>query len=73
MGKNKEFKVTYTTMDPSGLEAFHERYDHAVQDLRNRLGQSYPIYIAGEERTGFEEFKNIYTITKKMYKRLNSD
>ena len=59
MGNPKEFKVTYTTMDPSGLEVFHEKYDQAVEDFRNRLGQSYPIYIAGEERTGYEEFKNI--------------
>lgn len=59
MGKNKEFKVTYTTLDPSGLEAFHEKYDQAVQNVRSRLGQSYPIYIAGKKNTGFEEFKDI--------------
>jgi 1-pyrroline-5-carboxylate dehydrogenase len=59
MGKNKEFKVTYTTLDPSGLEAFHEKYDQAVQNVRSRLGQSYPMYIAGKKITGFEEFKNI--------------
>lgn len=59
MGNNKEFKVTYTTMDPSGLKTFHEKYDQSVRDIRKRLGQSYPIYIGGEERTGYEEFENI--------------
>jgi 1-pyrroline-5-carboxylate dehydrogenase len=59
MGKNKEFKVTYTTLDPSGLEVFHETYDKAVQNVRSRLGQSYPMYVSGKKITGFEEFKDI--------------
>ncbi len=66
MGKSKEFKVTYTTLDPSGLEAFHEQYDQAVRDLRGHLGQSYPIYIAGKKIRGFEEFKNISPTDKEI-------
>jgi 1-pyrroline-5-carboxylate dehydrogenase len=59
MSEKKEFKVTYTTTDPAGLEVFHESYDQAVRDSRGRLGRSYPMFIGGKEIKGFEEFKNI--------------
>ena len=59
MSEKKDFKVTYTTTDPAGLDAFHESYDEAVKNVRSQLGRSYPMFIGGKRITGFEEFRNI--------------
>ncbi len=58
MEKNKEFKVTYTTLDPEGLEAFHLSYDQAVKDIKSQFGKSHPLFIAGREIKAEEEFED---------------
>lgn len=59
MSEKRDFKVTYTTTDPAGLDAFHASYDDAVEHVRSRLGRSHPMFIGEKEIRGFEEFKNI--------------
>lgn len=49
------FKVTYSTLDPKGLETFHQAFDQAVSRVRSELGNSYPIFIGHQEiKTGIE-------------------
>src|SRR5579859_419043 len=44
------FKLTYATMfDPP--EELHTRFDAAMERVRGKLGGSYPLYIAGADRT----------------------
>lgn len=59
MSEKEDFKVTYTTTDPAGLDAFHQSYDEAVEKVRSQLGRSYPMFIGGKRISSFEEFKNI--------------
>jgi len=54
----KEFKVTYTTLDPSDLESFHARYDQALKEVKNLFGKTYPIIIGGKEIADRETFDN---------------
>lgn len=58
MEKNKEFKVTYSTLDPEGLEAFHRSYDQAVKDVTSQFGKSHALFIAGKEVKAEEEFED---------------
>jgi len=58
MEKNKEFKVTYSTLDPEGLEAFHRSYDQAVKDVTSQFGKSHALFIAGKEVKTEEEFED---------------
>lgn len=66
MEKDKGFKVTYTTADPSGLEAFHQAYDKAIQDVRHQIGKSHPHFIAGREVRREEEFLDTSPINKEL-------
>jgi len=66
MSKDKEFKVTYTTLDPAGLESFHQAYDQAVRDVQNLFNKSYPMYIGNEEISGYEEFPNVSPIDREI-------
>ncbi|NIM90576.1 MAG: aldehyde dehydrogenase family protein [Candidatus Aminicenantes bacterium] len=59
MGKEKGFKVTYTTADPAGLEAFHQAYDKAIEDVSSLFGKSYSHYIAGEQVQSQEVFTDL--------------
>jgi 1-pyrroline-5-carboxylate dehydrogenase len=66
MEKNKRFKITYTTADPAGLEAFHQAYDKALQDIADQFGKSYPHFIAGNEVQSKEEFADTSPINKDL-------
>ncbi len=56
MKKGADFKVTYSTSDSAEMEAFHQSFDEAVQEVRRQFGQSHPIYISGQERKTSNEF-----------------
>ncbi len=38
MEKSKGFKVTYSTLDPEGMEVFHQAYDQAIRDASKKGG-----------------------------------
>ncbi len=59
MEKDKGFKVTYTTADPAGLEAFHQAYDKALEDVSSLFGKSYSHFIAGKQVQSEEEFPDL--------------
>jgi 1-pyrroline-5-carboxylate dehydrogenase len=58
MEDDKAFKVTYTTLDPAGLEAFHQAYDEAVKGVQAQFGRSHPHYIGGKEIRKGDEFSD---------------
>ena len=62
----KGFKVTYSTLDPAGMEAFHKAYDQALQDITSHFGKSHPDFISGKEvRTG-DEFSDSSPINREL-------
>lgn len=65
MDKSKGFKVTYSTLDPEGMEVFHQAYDQAVKDVTGQFGQSYPLFISGREVSAAEEFAEKLRIYRK--------
>ena len=51
-------KVTYSTLaSPDPL--LHEYYDEAVAEAKASFGQTFPMYIDGEERTAEETFAKV--------------
>lgn len=53
-----KFKVTYSTLSsPDPL--LHQMYDEAVADFRAHAGQTYPMFINGQERFAAEKFAKI--------------
>lgn len=47
--EERKFKVTYSTLaSPDPL--LHEYFDKAVEEVKENLGETYPLYINGEER-----------------------
>lgn len=51
------FRLTYATMfNPP--EELHERYESAVRDIKENMGQEIPMIIAGEELLAEEKFEN---------------
>jgi 1-pyrroline-5-carboxylate dehydrogenase len=66
MKTNETFKVTYSTLDPSGMEVFHQNYDKAVQDVVSQFGKSYPLSISGREIRTSQEFLDISPINKEV-------
>ena len=56
MKKSSDFKVTYSTSDSAEMETFHQSFDKAVQEVSRQFGQSYPIYISGQETKTSNEF-----------------
>ena len=66
MGKNKGFKITYTTADPAGLEAFHQSYDKAIKEISTIFGKTYPHFIAGKEVQSKEEFLDTSPIDRDL-------
>src|SRR5688572_22410956 len=50
------FKLTYSTMfDPPA--ALHERFEAALAKVRNAMGATYPLWIAGHERPTADTFE----------------
>jgi 1-pyrroline-5-carboxylate dehydrogenase len=66
MDKSKGFKVTYSTLDPEGMEVFHQAYDQAVKDVTGQFGQSYPLFISGREVSAAEEFADTSPINSEL-------
>ena len=55
MTTDHKFKVTYSTLaSPDPL--LHQMFDEAVERFRANAGQTYPIFINGEERTTEKQF-----------------
>lgn len=53
--KRKHIKVTYSTLaSPDPL--LHEYFEEAVDEVKANLGQTYPMFINGEERYAEETF-----------------
>ena len=44
-------KITYTATAEQ-IESMHNAFDSALEELRGGLGQTYPLLIGGEERSG---------------------
>ena len=66
MEKNKAFKVTYSTSDPAGMEAFHQAFDRAVQDIPSQFGKSHSIYISGREVRTSDEFSDLSPVNREL-------
>lgn len=66
MDDNKDFKVTYSTLDPAGLETFHQAYDKAVKDVISQFGKSHPHFIGNQEIRKDNEFKDTSPINKDL-------
>jgi 1-pyrroline-5-carboxylate dehydrogenase len=49
-------KITYTAT-PEQVESMHAAFDRALEEVRTELGQTYPLLIDGEERSGSETFE----------------
>ena len=61
MIQERKFKVTYSTLSSPDPE-LHKLYDEAVADFRENTGQTYPMYINGEERFADSTF-NVHSPT----------
>lgn len=53
----RDFKVTYATLS-SPNPKLHQLFDEAVERVRANLGQTYPMYIDGEEVWAEDTFTN---------------
>jgi 1-pyrroline-5-carboxylate dehydrogenase len=49
-------KITYTAT-PEQVESMHAAFDRALEEVRTELGQTYPLLIDGEERSGSDTFE----------------
>ena len=66
MEKSKGFKVTYSTLDPEGMKAFHRSYDQAVKEVTRQFGKSHPLFISGREVRTAEEFADTSPINSEL-------
>ena len=56
MANESSFKLTYATMfNPP--EELHTHFAEAMEALKGKLGQEYPMFIGGEERYADEKHK----------------
>jgi len=56
--KRKHIKVTYSTLaSPDPL--LHEYYDEAIMEAKAHFGETYPLYINGQERIVDEIFAKV--------------
>lgn len=56
--ERKHIKVTYSTLaSPDPL--LHEYYDEAVVEAKENFGQTFPLFINGEERLADETFAKV--------------
>ena len=56
--ERKHIKVTYSTLaSPDPL--LHEYYEEAVAEAKANFGQSFPLYINGENRLADETFAKV--------------
>ncbi len=54
----RDFKVTYATL-ASPSPKLHDLFDEAVERARDKMGQTFPMYIDGEEVTAAETFSKV--------------
>lgn len=63
--KRKHIKVTYSTLaSPDPL--LHEYFDEAVAEAKAKFGQTFPLYINGEERFVDETFPKYSPVDKNL-------
>lgn len=62
----KGFKVTYSTLDPACMEAFHKAYDQALQDITSQFGKSHPHFVSGKEVRAGDEFSDSSPINREL-------
>ncbi len=61
--ERKHIKVTYSTLaSPDPL--LHEYYDEAIEEAKANFGQTFPLYINGEERFADETFTKVSPVDK---------
>lgn len=48
-------KITYTAT-PDQIEAMHDAFDEAIEEVKKEFGKTYPLIIAGEDVSGRETF-----------------
>jgi len=66
MVKETSFKLTYATMfNPP--EELHDRFSEAMADLKENLGQEYPMFIGGVERVVKDKFKETSPINTDLH------
>lgn len=53
-----EPKITYTST-PEQIEAMHDKFDFALEQVENEFGTAYPMIINGEDRDGASRFEVI--------------
>ncbi|HNS39099.1 MAG TPA: aldehyde dehydrogenase family protein, partial [Promineifilum sp.] len=58
MTQEQKFKVTYSTLSSPDPE-LHRRFEEAVAAFRANAGQTYPMYINGEERYTDQTFAKV--------------
>ena len=62
---SQKIKVTYSTLaSPDPL--LDQLYDEAVQRTRENMGQTFPMYIDGEERTAEETFVKVSPVDNSL-------
>lgn len=54
----RDFKVTYATLG-SPSPKLHDLFDEAVERAREKMGQTFPMYINGQEVTAAETFTKV--------------
>jgi 1-pyrroline-5-carboxylate dehydrogenase len=66
MAQESSFKLTYATMfNPP--EELHTRFAEAMETLKGKLGQEYPMFINGEERIVAEKYKEVSPINTDLH------
>ncbi|MEZ4516794.1 MAG: aldehyde dehydrogenase family protein [Chloroflexota bacterium] len=65
MTTERKFKVTYSTLaSPDPL--LHQLYDEAVERVRANAGQTFPMFINGQERTAETTFAKVTPVDTNM-------
>ena len=66
MANESSFKLTYATMfNPP--EELHTHFAEAMEALKGKLGQEYPMFIGGEERYADEKHKAYSPINTELH------
>ncbi len=66
MAQESSFKLTYATMfNPP--EELHTHFAEAMDALKGKLGQEYPMFINGEERFTEEKYREVSPINTDLH------
>jgi len=66
MAQESSFKLTYATMF-SPPEELHTHFAEAMDALKGKLGQEYPMFINGEERFTTEKYREVSPINTDLH------